>query len=86
MADEREEYRGRVIEVPEIEEGSDRAPVRVLIDGRFYEGGRDSAGLFYLDAYAFDRAESPMEAAKRYVDHLERRDAVEERARDGEVE
>ncbi len=86
MAEDRLEYRGRIIEMPEIDEGSGRTAVRVVIDGRTFEGGRDSAGLYYLDAYAFDRAETLMEVAKRYVDHIEARAEAQARARRGEVE
>lgn len=80
MSDERKEYKGRLIEVSENEKNTERGAFQVIIDGEIYRGGRDSAGLYYLEIYAFDRVGSQIEAAKRYVDHLERRRAAEKEA------
>jgi hypothetical protein len=41
----------------------------LLIDGVRIKFGQDAAGLYYLQPYAYDRAESLLEVVKRYLDY-----------------
>lgn len=84
MADQSIKYKGHKIEIAPAPKGEE--PPQVVIDGKTYTGGRDSAGRYYLDVYAFDRADSLIEVAKRYLDHLEARAAAQRRLREGEVQ
>lgn len=61
-----ESYRGHSIVIVNDE----RRP-RVLIDGRPHSYGIVGGKQFYLDDYAFDRADDLLEVVRRYIDYLE---------------
>lgn len=46
----------------------------LLIDGVRTKFGQDAGGLFYLQPYAYDRAESLVEVVKRYLDYRARQE------------
>lgn len=41
----------------------------LLIDGERIKFGQDAAGLYYLQPYAYDRADSLLEVIRRYLDY-----------------
>jgi hypothetical protein len=65
MVEEEEEYKGREIRV-------DEETLDVHIDGEHFEAGRDAAGNYRLEDYAYDPKKSLIEVAERYVDYRER--------------
>lgn len=70
----RETYKGHEIVFP-----TDERRRRIFIDGRPVHYGTAS-GQYYLDVYAYDRAETLEEVVKRYINDRESR----ERRRDEE--
>lgn len=62
---EEEEYKGSEIRV-------DEETLDVYIDGEHFNAGRDGAGNYRLEDYAYEPKESLIEAAERYVDYRER--------------
>lgn len=62
---EEEEYRGREIWV-------DEETLDVYINGEHFNAGRDGAGNYRLEDYAYEPKESLLEAAERYVEYRER--------------
>ena len=62
------EHCGHKVEIPEQE---DARRMRLTIDGRTHRFGRDAAGAFFLDNYAYDRSEDLIKVIKNYLDHQE---------------
>ena len=66
----RETINGHEVVIP-----TDERNKRISIDGRSVYYGV-TAGEYYLDKYAYDRAKSLDEVIKRYLDYLDRVEAA----------
>lgn len=68
--DEVLEHEGHTIRLIRAGDGE-----RLYIDDVEVGFGRDDGGLYYLQAYAYDRHESLMEVARRYIDYRKQVDS-----------
>ena len=62
------EHCGSKVEIPAQE---DAKRMRLTIDGRTHTFGRDAAGAFFLDDYAYDRSKDLTQVIKSYLDKQE---------------
>ena len=67
MKSERQQYKGRQIEVRDGKRGPE-----LLIDNLPMSYGRLPDGTFFLDAYAYDWSDDLVELARRYITYRER--------------